>query len=234
VSTDKVESNIDSIYYRDGASFRASRYIMRKAREKIFSLFMNEFRPTRASRILDLGVSDEENDGANILEKLYPYQDRLTCAGLGDGRLVLSSYPGIKFIKIFPGQPFPFQDGAFDVVYSNAVLEHVGGQKERQRFILELLRVARAAFITVPNRWFPVEHHTGIPLLHFNKRLFRLIVRRTAMSYWSDPGNLEFLDKAGLAKEWIGHSQLKMVYTGLRLGPFSSNIALIVKDTLAS
>jgi SAM-dependent methyltransferase len=93
--------------------------------------------------------------------------------------MVLSSYPGIEYIKIFAGRPLPFRDGEFDVVYSNAVLEHVGGRDERRRFIKEALRIGRAVFITVPNRWFPVEHHTGVPILHFNKRLFRLALRRT-------------------------------------------------------
>src|SRR3954464_3622071 len=82
--------NVDSVYYRDGASLPSSGYFIRKAREEMFSLFMSELKPTRATSILDLGVSDEENSEANILEKRYPHQERLTCAGLGNGHMVLS------------------------------------------------------------------------------------------------------------------------------------------------
>jgi SAM-dependent methyltransferase len=225
-----VDVNVDAIYYRNGASLPAARRLMWKAREEMFSLFMSEFQPSSATTILDLGVSDEENAEANMLEKRYPYQNQLTCAGLGNGRMVLSSYPGIEFIKIFAGRPLPFGDGEFDVVYSNAVLEHVGGRDERRRFIKEALRIGRAVFITVPNRWFPVEHHTGVPILHFNKRLFRLALRRTrTLDYWADPSNLEFLDKRSLLDEWPSEKKPKLAYTGLKLGPFSSNIAIIAK-----
>ena len=227
---DLRNANIDSIYYRDGASMPASRYLMAKARNEMFSLFMSELKPTRDTTVLDLGVSDEETDEANVLEKRYPYQDRLTCAGLGNGQTVLSSYPGIQFIQIFAGKPLPFADKQFDIVHSNAVLEHVGGPDERRRFLLEALRIAKAVFIAVPNRWFPVEHHTGLPGIHFNKALFRSALRNTKLGYWTDPRNLEFLSKSLLMREWPGKTKPKLVYTGLKLGPFSSNIAIIAAD----
>ena len=58
-------------------------------------------------------------------------------------------------------------DGAFDVVYSNAVIEHVGGRERQRRFVREALRVGRRVFLTTPNRWFPVEVHTRLPLVHW-------------------------------------------------------------------
>jgi SAM-dependent methyltransferase len=218
--------NIDAIYYRDGASLPTAGYLIRKARQEMFSLFMREFQPTSTSTILDLGVSDEENSEANILEKYYPYKSKLTCAGLGNGQMILSSYPGIEYIKILAGRPLPFEDGAFDIVYSNAVLEHVGGSEERRHFLKEALRIGRSVFITVPNRWFPIEHHAGIPLLHFNKKIFRSTLRRTRLKHWSEPQNLDFLDKRLLLEEWPGKHPPKTAYTGIKLGPFSSNIAI--------
>lgn len=220
------DGNIDAIYYRDGASLPTAGYLIRKAREEMFSLFMTECKPTSSTTVLDLGVSDEENSEANILAKQYPFKNKLTCAGLGDGQLVLSSYPGIEYIKIFAGRPLPFKDGAFDIVYSNAVLEHVGGPEERRHFIQEALRIGRSVFITVPNRWFPIEHHTGIPLVHFNKNLFRSVLRRTRLNHWTETRNLEFLDRRLLLDEWPGKRTPKAAYTGIKLGPFSSNIAI--------
>ena len=46
-------------------------------------------------------------------------------------------------------------------------LEHVGGEEDQRRFVAEALRVGRRAFITTPNRWFPVEVHTHLPLVHW-------------------------------------------------------------------
>ena len=47
------------------------------------------------------------------------------------------------------------------------MIEHVGGREQQRRFVEESLRVARRAFITTPNRWFPVEVHTRLPLVHW-------------------------------------------------------------------
>ncbi|MDR1740563.1 MAG: class I SAM-dependent methyltransferase, partial [Synergistaceae bacterium] len=51
----------------------------------------------------------------------------------------------------------PFKDGEFDLVFSSAVIEHVGSFERQTRFISEAARVSgRYVFITTPNRWFPV------------------------------------------------------------------------------
>ena len=69
------------------------------------------------------------------------------------------------------GKLLPFVDGSFDVVISNAVVEHIGGPGEARRFLAESQRVARTLVIhTTPNRWFPIETHTRLPLLHWLPR----------------------------------------------------------------
>jgi len=222
--------SIDQIYYRHGASLPLSRKLMRLARERMYRLFVNELRPDPSTRILDLGVSDHDDAEANMMEKLYPYPDRITCAGLGEGRAVTALYPVVEYVQVTVNKPLPFADNAFDVICSNAVLEHVGGVDGRRLFLREALRVARRAFITVPNRWFPIEQHTGIPFVHFSPYLFRRLLRGTSLAYWSRPENLDFLGRAALAQEWpLADRDIKLVATGIPLGPFSSNIALIVK-----
>ena len=61
----------------------------------------------------------------------------------------------------------PFADGSFDVVFSNAVIEHVGDIDRQRLFVAEALRVGRRVFLTTPNRWFPIEVHTRLPLVHW-------------------------------------------------------------------
>lgn len=80
----------------------------------------------------------------------------MTCAGLGDGGNFLTAFPHLAYVQIAADNALPFADQEFDVVFSNAVLEHVGGREQRRRFVSEVLRVGCDAFIWVPNRWFPV------------------------------------------------------------------------------
>jgi SAM-dependent methyltransferase len=222
-----TNKNIDAVYYRDGVSQPTAMAVLVNARRSMFELFLRELRPSETTTILDIGVSDEENEGANFLEKSYPFRRNLTCAGIGDGEAVRKAYPEVRYRRITPNEPLPFSDGEFDIACSNAVLEHVGGREQRQRFIREHLRVARSVFITVPNRWFPIEHHTRLPLLHYWPAMFRRILASTRYAYWTESARLEFLDAHTILREWPAERKPRVVTTGLPLGPLSSNLAII-------
>jgi len=72
-----------------------------------------------------------------------------------------------------------FADRSFDWVFSNAVIEHVGGIEEQRKFASEISRVARCGyFVTTPNKFFPIEPHTLLPLYQFlPERWQRKVVR---------------------------------------------------------
>ncbi len=61
----------------------------------------------------------------------------------------------------------PFRTGAVDLVFSNAVIEHVGGVADQAALITEHSRVGRTWALTTPNRWFPVEAHTRALFRHW-------------------------------------------------------------------
>ena len=222
-----MPDDIDSIYYKDGVNNSFAMSLLTIARRRMLDLFMERMRPDETTTILDIGVSDHENDGANFLEKHYPWKSRITCAGIGSGDQVRRFYPESTFVQISPNEKLPFADNTFDIACSNAVIEHVGGPAQRQAFLSEHLRVGRAVFLTVPNRWFFVEHHTSIPFLHYVPSVFRGVLAKTRLEYWTHPSHMDFVSRATLMKEWPLERKPDLVMTGLPLGPFSSNIALI-------
>ena len=81
----------------------------------------------------------------------------------------------------------PFDGDSFDYVFSNAVIEHVGGPSRAAAMLSESARVARkGAFHTTPNRWFPVEVHTQLPLLHWLPRRWQHAAFKCAgKPYWN-------------------------------------------------
>ena len=60
-----------------------------------------------------------------------------------------------------------FRNGQFDVVYSNSVIEHVGGIEDMRKMAREIQRVGKWYFIQTPNLYFPIEPHFVFPLFQF-------------------------------------------------------------------
>jgi 2-polyprenyl-3-methyl-5-hydroxy-6-metoxy-1,4-benzoquinol methylase len=141
-------------------------------------------------------------------------------------------YPGLQFIQVQPDRPLPFRDKEFDIVFSNAVIEHVGNTEQQCAFVTEACRVGRRVFITTSNRWFPIEHHTSVPLLHYlPKSVYREILRHTALKYWSDERNLNLLTLAEFRSLFSDLTHVVVEREGLGMGFFMSNlVAYLRKD----
>jgi hypothetical protein len=60
-----------------------------------------------------------------------------------------------------------FGDDSFDVVFSNSVIEHVGGESKMKAFAGEVRRLGRAYWVQTPSPWFPIEAHNGMPFWWF-------------------------------------------------------------------
>ncbi len=102
----------------------------------------------------------------NFFEALYPWPQRITAVGVADFPRFRQAFPAVRYV-VADGRTLPFADGEFDIALSNAVVEHVGGRDDQRAFVHELCRVGRRVFVSTPNRWFPVEVHTLVPLVHW-------------------------------------------------------------------
>jgi hypothetical protein len=175
---------------------------------------------------MDFGVSEEITDEANILEQHYPHPERITCLGIGSGEAIRAAFPKIRYKSIKPHDPLPFGPQEFEIAFSNAVFEHLGNDENRRQTLKNLLTIAKRVYVTVPNRWFPVEHHTGVPLLHYSPLLFRKAVAGTQLDYWADSRHMDFMTRRRLRALCPPDRAFRIAYTGIFLGPLSSNIAL--------
>jgi Methylase involved in ubiquinone/menaquinone biosynthesis len=150
-----------------------------KMRRRMFADFLEQMAPQPSDLILDVGAtSDDTYEASNYLEAWYPHKERITALGLDDASHLEQRYPGLRYVR-GDGRDLPFDDCSFDLVHSSAVLEHVGSRAQQAAFLGELLRVARrGVYLTTPNRWFPVEFHSVLPLVHWlPPAAFRAVLR---------------------------------------------------------
>jgi len=216
----------DADLYRDSARIPLSAVVSRNARIKTHEIFRKVVAPAPGMRIVDIGVSDENStDETNMLERLHPWPESLTCVGIHAGVGFRSSFPSHRYVQVKASEKLPFPDQAFDVAYSNAVIEHVGSDSHQQAFVAEMQRVSRRVFIVVPNRLFPIEHHTGLPLVHWLPlSLFRGLIKRSRLAFWAKEENLNPITVGKLRSLFPPGTEVKLRHAGVGWGPFRSNL----------
>lgn len=222
---------VDGKYYQAAAPRSLGERVTVMARDRIYDDFVRLCAPQPGDSILDVGVSDVVNDAANVIERKYPHPEKITAIGLGTGEDFRAEYPDTRYVQIEANRRLPFADREFDIATSNAVLEHVGSRAHQELFVRELIRVARKVFISVPNRYFPVEHHTAIPFLHYTDPSFAGACRLLGKTEWTEPKNLILMSRQRLASLVPAGTAAEIAYTGLQLGPCSSNLYLFVDQT---
>jgi hypothetical protein len=72
----------------------------------------------------------------------------------------------------------------YDLVFSNSVIEHVGGHERRLRFAESVHQLANAYWVQTPYRYFPIEPHWIAPGMQFLPALARIgLGRRWPFAY---------------------------------------------------
>ena len=161
-----------------GAAGRVSAWSRRRKLE----LFFRELRPTPKTTVVDVGVTDTGGEDPyrthNFFEALYPWPEQITAVSTQYLDRFSEAFPHVTAVRA-DGRHLPFADAAFDLGFSNAVLEHVGGRSDQRAFVHELCRVSGRVFLATPNRWFPIDSHTLVPFAHWLPRKPREQVYRS-------------------------------------------------------
>ncbi len=173
-----------------------------KARGEMYEVMKSMVPIDDMETILDVGVtSDRSCEFSNFFERLTANPERITAFSDQDASWVCEEWQGMKFVR-GDARQMPFEDNAFDFVFSSAVIEHVGSRECQLAFLKECVRVARKhIFITTPNRWYPVEMHSGLPFLHWLPMpAFRWILRMLGLCELAKESNLNLLSYSDLNK----------------------------------
>lgn len=198
-------------------------------RRRMYERFLQASEIAPDERLLDVGVtSDRSYEHSNYVPAWYPHKNRITAVGIDDAAFLEQEHPGLTFQRA-DGRALPFGDKSFDHVHSSAVLEHVGSRAQQTQFLRELWRVAaKSIFVTTPNKWFPVEFHTVLPLVHWlPPEMFRATLRKLGRSFFADENNLNLLDGGALAAIAADAGISRFRVQSVTLGGWPSNLLLV-------
>ena len=200
-------------------------------REKILKIFFNEINFSDEKILLDVGTTANTDKNHNLILQKTLNNKNITCLSNQNCSLLKNEYPNIKNFITGDGCDNQLDDSTYDIVYSNATIEHVGSYNNQKLFISECVRVAKKnIFITTPNKYFPLDFHTKIPFIHMlPKPIHRKILNLFGYSFFAKEENLNLLSK----KDLIDHCE-KLKIKNYKIIPyklyfFTSNLILVIQ-----
>jgi hypothetical protein len=166
----------------------------KRFRNQKIELFLSLIRANGGGgRLLDIG-GGSGIDGEFL--NLYKHFDEVAVANLTPPPIIVPTGVTIETL-VADGRNLPFNSRSFDWVFSNAVIEHVGPWAQQQRFANEIRRVAcRGYFVTTPNKFFPIEPHTMLPLYQFLPLPIQKKVARFSPGYLREYEEIHLLSRA--------------------------------------
>jgi hypothetical protein len=167
--------------------------------------FAARFRLGPETRILDVG-------GSVPNWNLIDCKSQITILNLSVPSDTSSFPSNFSFVK-GDATSLNYADDSFDVIFSNSVIEHLHTYENQVRFADEIVRVSRNVWVQTPARWFFVEPHLIMPLVHYlPKRCQRRLLRNfTIWGLVTRPTKKEvdeFLDEVHL----LTYREMKLLF----------------------
>lgn len=122
--------------------------------------FYAEFAPTADTRILDVG-------GTIYNWRLSPCDATIVLLNLKHANPVSTER---ITSEVGDARDLPYGDCAFDIVFSNSLIEHLHTFPDQLRCASEIRRAGVGLWVQTPARSFPVEPHFIAPLVHYLPR----------------------------------------------------------------
>jgi hypothetical protein len=127
--------------------------------------------------------------------------------------------------------PTHIANGRYDLVFSNSVIEHVGGHSQRQRFADTIHTLADRHWVQTPYRYFPIEPHWLFPGFQFLPLSARArISRHWPLAHSPAKGREESVQQA-MSVELLSRTEMAFYFPRSTIG--SERVLGIVKSLIA-
>lgn len=107
-----------------------------------------------------------------------------------------------------------FNDGEFDIVFSNSVIEHLYTKENQVKMAAEIARVGKYYYVQTPNKHFFVEPHYVLPFFQYLPAgLKYFILTKTPLSRgkkWNSVDAQQYIDEIRL----LSLNEMKELFPG--------------------
>ena len=196
-----------------------------QSRKAKFNLFWKLMKPASGERVLNLGATAPHLGGALTGEQdasciEQPEQDprwqSLKIVGLnldhrGNRHYAEFHKRADRVAVTADACRLPFADKSFDIVFSNAVIEHVPSAQQKS-MASEIMRVGRSWFITTPNFWYPIELHHRVPLFQYFPQWLQHFIQ-IRFETWPESDTISLLSSRQFKRMFPGSELLKVRVT---------------------
>jgi hypothetical protein len=111
-----------------------------------------------------------------------------------------------------------FESNAFDVVFSNSVIEHVGNRADQRAMAEEVRRVGKRYFVQTPNAWFPLEPHFLVPGFQFlPPRVRSVMIQRFDLGHIPRIPDAATADRYVRSIRLLNEKQLRVFFPDARI-----------------
>jgi hypothetical protein len=200
-----------------------------KARMRRWEIFRNAFPAIEDMRLLDLGGTVETWRRAPVRPSHVTVLNLLEPGESDDDWIVPVTGDACDAANVLAGANLPT---GFDVVFSNSLIEHVGGHARRLDLAGQIRALAPRHWVQTPYRYFPLEPHWLFPGMQFMPAATRVKIAEHWPLVHTRPANADEARNEVLWTELVSLTEMREYFptsTILRervLGTTKSLIAL--------
>jgi hypothetical protein len=182
-----------------------------RARLRRWSMLRNAFPGIEGMRVLDLGGTVEtwrrspvQPAHVTVLNLFDPGEsdDDLILAVTGDACHAADVLADANV------------DPNFDLVFSNSLVEHVGGHARRSELAQQIRRLAPRYWIQTPYRYFPLEPHWLFPGMQFMPVAVRAKIAMRWPLVHTRPASIDAACEAVMSTELLGITEMRKYFPG--------------------
>lgn len=183
-------------------------------RRKRMAWFLDQMQLSEQVRILDVGGR------VDFWNELNQNVKRLDIVNVEGDRSSLTPVESRPWMRVGYGNALDlnFEDRAYDLVFSNSVIEHVQTWENQVLFAKEAARVGKALWVQTPAREFFIEPHYIAPFIHWVPiPLRRKIVRWFTIWGWIERPSQQRVDEVIAEIRLLSFDEFQSLFPGCQI-----------------